>query len=310
MAPRSNWVNLQDYLKVNEDTGTAMGQKLAADVGGAADAARSGVRQAKSKFDSLRAQGIGEEDFIPVHQRRDIDGGAGQVWNDTAARAQTNAAHTTYTGPKSIDDVDPNLAGQVGEAVQRVNAVKTEGGRFAELQRAYGAQGATSEGGGALDSFLAGGSAGGSAALSGIGTGGAEEYTQAATDAGLSAEAAQAETEARAAGWGKRAGELKTGENARATRARNWELLNMRSMASAEEAARTNSEINAARRAKYGGRGSGINDTRNNISAGNWAAMHGQDPYAAERQAQAEEDRRRVLEAEQKAQDDAANGDG
>lgn len=141
-VPGSNWINLQDYLGLNKEAGAAMGQKVAGDVGAAAGKATQQLAGAQDKFATQRAAGSNE--FNPYDAQ----------WS-SATDAKAKSEKGPYSGPKDVNDTDPTLAGNVSDAVARVNSTKTAAGQQQALSNAYGpAGGPSGTGGGALDSFL------------------------------------------------------------------------------------------------------------------------------------------------------------
>ncbi len=171
-----------------------MGQAVAKNVGDQAGAAQGQLNKAKTGFANASSAGATNYNAFDAQ-------------HSTADSAQANAdkAAAGYSGPQSLNDTDPTLAGNVGEAASRVNAAKTEDGLAGDIAQTYGASGASGGAGGALNSFLLSGSAGGAGAMDDLqkqyGHLG-DEYGKAESDSAKAAEKAAADTSANATKWG------------------------------------------------------------------------------------------------------------
>lgn len=189
MRRNSDWVNLQDYLGLNQEQGEEMGNRVYNDVEAGAQQAGRAIGNASTKFqygaDTGTLRGPDENAF---NQSSNVytSGQAGQK------------AQAGYSGPQSLADVDANLGTTVGDAVQRVQNAQTQGGIGQELQKSYGDKAATGTGGSALDSFLTGATS--SARLSGLQTSyGGMMGTLDATDADAAKRAAAATAKSKVA---------------------------------------------------------------------------------------------------------------
>ncbi len=128
MKSPSNWVNLQDYLGVNEEKSQEMQQKVAGQVGDQAQAATDELGAAQNTFNAKAQAGA---NAAPTDQSK-------------------TDPKQAYSGPNNLGDVDPNLEKNVKDANDRINASKTYNGQQAEVGQAYGAKST----GSGLDSFL------------------------------------------------------------------------------------------------------------------------------------------------------------
>lgn len=134
MAKRpSSWVNLQDYLGLNQEQGAEMGSRLASDVG--AQASKAGTQITYADIADQYASGAG-------------------------------ASASGYSGPNSLSDINAGLYGQVRDAASRVKNAQDPNMMGSEIASAYGGQAAGGAGGSALDAFLTGQTS--SAALTGL----------------------------------------------------------------------------------------------------------------------------------------------
>lgn len=160
MAKRpSSWVNLQDYLDLNQEAGAEMGQRLVGDVGAQAAKAGGAITSAETEFGyKSRAGTLGDpDDAARVH------GANANLYSPEEAQAMAMGG---YSGPNSLGDLNPDLFGQVQDAVSRVKAAQDPALMGNELAKAYGGQAASGAGGNALDAFLTGQTS--AAALSGL----------------------------------------------------------------------------------------------------------------------------------------------
>lgn len=149
----SSWVNFQDYLGVNQDSGQAMADAVAGNVSQTADAARGALQTAQGTV-----------------QRAASQAGTGRVAAGSASDASMGAAGSGYSGPESLDATNTDLAGQIADAQARVARSGTSGGQAQILGEVYGkAGGPAGVGGGALDSALLSG-VGGGATMRGLQT--------------------------------------------------------------------------------------------------------------------------------------------
>lgn len=178
----SSWVNLQDYLDLNQDQAADMGNKLNQSLQTQGTAARSSIGKATNAFQKSANEGA----FADPNGKAP----SGQSYNamaaPTAAQANQMAA-TEYKGPRQLSDTDPNVSSAVGDAVARLNAAKTNAGAATLMRDAtqspssyYGSTG------GGLDALLAGqGAANSSLAATQAEFGGlGKELDLAATNAG------------------------------------------------------------------------------------------------------------------------------
>ncbi len=143
MKSPSNWINLQDFLGVNEEAGKQMAGQVTGSIGKQAEAATHQLGDAQSAFDA-------------------------RVKNDPNAydakeQAVATKAPQAYGGPSDLSGVDSSLASNLKDAAQRVQAVNTQDGQVHELGAAYGGKSSTNAGGG-LDAFLLSGAGGGAMA--------------------------------------------------------------------------------------------------------------------------------------------------
>ncbi len=145
MKSPSNWVNLQDYLGLNEETGQQMAGKVSSQVGKQAGDATNELNTAVDQFGKKSTAGTNA-----------YDANAGGSSADAAAKAGQG-----YSGPNSLSDVDANLETNIKSAANRVNAANTQEGQVSELGKAYGGMSSSTQGGGGLDSFLLSGAGGG-----------------------------------------------------------------------------------------------------------------------------------------------------
>jgi len=140
MAARkpSSWVNFQDFLGVNRDSGQAMAQRVSGNVGEKAQGARDALGSAASDV-----------------QRATSRAGQGPVQASSSADAAIGAQKATYSGPESLDAANTGLAAQIADAQSRVARAGTAGGQAQLLGETYGkSRGPATVGGGALDSAL------------------------------------------------------------------------------------------------------------------------------------------------------------
>lgn len=157
MAKRpSSWVNLQDYLGLNQEAGQEMGQRLVGDVGADAQQAGSDIRSAQRKFGQQSRDGT-------LHGPLDLSGTNLSYSVEDAQRL----AGGGYQGPESLGEVNGDLYGQVKDAVSRVKNAQDSSMRGGELAKVYGGQAGSGPGGSGLDSFLTGQTS--AAELSGLG---------------------------------------------------------------------------------------------------------------------------------------------
>lgn len=146
----SSWVNFQDYLSLNDEGGQAMADKVAGNVGTQAGAAQNSLQSAQGAV-----------------KQRTASQGKAPVQAGSSADAAIGGAGAAYSGPESLDAVDPNLGKTIADATARVQRAGTAGGQSSMLGELYGAQGPAGVGGGALDSALMSG-VGGGATMQGL----------------------------------------------------------------------------------------------------------------------------------------------
>lgn len=146
MKKPSGWTNLQDYLAVNEDQGEGMAGKVAGNIAAVGGQAKEQMANANTSLSAQATSATKDTGKAPTTSA------------DAAARAKKSA----YSGPAGLDAVDPTLAGNVADAVQRVKTAGTSSGQTAILGEAYGqGRGAQTTAGGMFDSFLLSGANGG-----------------------------------------------------------------------------------------------------------------------------------------------------
>lgn len=147
----SSWVNFQDYLGVNAEGGQAMADRVAGNVGAQAGSAATALQTAAGTV-----------------KNRTAAQGKAPVQAGSSADATIGGANAAYSGPESLDAVDPNLGKTIADASARVKRAGTAGGQANILSELYGpAQGPAGVGGGALDSALLSG-VGGGATMQGL----------------------------------------------------------------------------------------------------------------------------------------------
>lgn len=147
----SSWVNFQDYLSLNDEGGQAMADRVAGNVAGQAGQAQTALQTAQGAV-----------------KQRTASQGTTPVQAGTSADASIGAARAAYSGPESLDAVDPNLGKSIADATARVQRAGTAGGQSSMLSELYGPQqGPAGMGGGALDSALLSG-VGGGATMQGL----------------------------------------------------------------------------------------------------------------------------------------------
>ncbi len=136
----SSWVNFQDYLGVNQDQGRAMADQVASNVTKTVGAAKTQLSGAKSKLKNGAMMGSADSTLGDPN---------------TSGGAKARAQGAQYGGPESLDAADPTLAGNVGDAVARLQKAGTGTGRSDILREGYGqGMGGAGTGGSALDSAL------------------------------------------------------------------------------------------------------------------------------------------------------------
>lgn len=153
----SNWVNLQDYLDLNRESGEEMGGRVVANVGQQASGAGQAVDSAGKLFDLRSMQGT-----LMGPSGSGEENGHRYTADDARAKAEQG-----YSGPNSLADVNEKLYGQVADAVSKVKAAQDPNQQAGVIREAYGNQVASGTGGSMLDTFLMGQTSG--AALSGLG---------------------------------------------------------------------------------------------------------------------------------------------
>jgi hypothetical protein len=196
MAKRpSSWVNFQDYLGLNQDQGAEMGQRLVADVGAQASKAGQEMTSAEREY----GYRVGAGTLGGPDDNAFVNGKNSNLYGDGEAAAKAEGG---YTGPQSLDDLNPDLYGDVKDAVSRVKNAQDPNMIGTELAKAYGGQAAGGAGGSALDAFLTGQTS--SAELSGLNDsygGLMDSLGIAEKDAGAQADAATTKSQAAAQRW-------------------------------------------------------------------------------------------------------------
>lgn len=126
------FADLGEYLRVNE--GQQFGQKLAGKIGEDVDKGASTLASAQDEF-KTRA------DSATVRDDQNLVSQVGTRPEDIDVDSYARLRDASYTGPKSLVDAQ-DLSGQVQGAavgaVNKANATKTEGGRFALLDNYFG----------------------------------------------------------------------------------------------------------------------------------------------------------------------------
>ncbi len=151
MKKPSGWTNLQDYLGVNQDQGQEMAGRVAGQVNQFAGAAQGALQADQNKLSQSTHAANRDLGATPT----------------TSADAAARAASAKYSGPESLDAIDPNLNAKIGDAARRVQQAGTGAGQSELLGQTYANGGGGTTGGKSLDSFLLSG-AGGGAAMQGI----------------------------------------------------------------------------------------------------------------------------------------------
>lgn len=186
----SDWVNLQRYLELNADQGADMGQRVYGDVSEKAQKASNQLNQDANNYGYDVQRGT-------VQGPRDPN----DLTQDEGTVAKN--AVKSYSGPKSLDDYDPTLAGNVNQASLDVQAAADPNQRGSVVQETFGAQGASGVGGSALDNFLVGASPAGEQ-LAGLGSkykGLLDSLGLAETDSYAKSQLAMAQSGANAGQW-------------------------------------------------------------------------------------------------------------
>lgn len=209
----SSWVNLQDYLGINQQQSDEMGNRLNQSLRNKAQTAQQQIGAATTKFQSQANAGA-----LSDPNARSVNGQTyGSMAAPTSAQAAQLAAHE-YSGPKQLSDVDANVSASVADAVARLNASKTNAGAAQLMREEYKTSASPYYGAGAsgFDAFLAGaGSGGESLAATQSKFGGLEnELGVAQTEAGKFGDAALARNNAARSVYSSMAGSLKEQEDA------------------------------------------------------------------------------------------------
>ena len=151
-----SYTNLQNYLGANQGNDATMGQAAYGVVNAAGTTANQDMAGLQSEADKEIAAGT-----------QNVDPGKLNTIN--AGGENQSVIDTTYTGPKSYNDVqDPNnTLGAVQNAQQQADLVGKQGGVNTLLREAYGSPSYTS-GENQLDTFLTQSGAGGQQGLNQI----------------------------------------------------------------------------------------------------------------------------------------------
>ncbi len=196
MKSPSGWVNLQDYLGVNQDQAGNMANRVGANVGKQSMTASDRLRDANSAF-RTRSQVSNSGDPAQANNSADA----------------YNRAKAAYGGPSQLSDVDQGLQSSIADAQARLSGVQSGQNQQTELSGIYGNKMAK----GGLDSFLttaAGNQQGGAFQKLQSQYGGLGKDYQA--DLSSSQDIAQSnakQQDANRAGWEKRGNQLKVGED-------------------------------------------------------------------------------------------------
>jgi hypothetical protein len=132
----SSWVNLQDYLGLNQDQGAQM----ASDV----------YQQTEDKAEKAGTQ-----------LNSDVNNYNHAVASGTPKGPNADGSAAQYTGPTDLASYDPSLEGNVSDAIQKMQQTADPNQRGYVLQETYGSRAGQSVGDNAFDSFLMNGGPGG-----------------------------------------------------------------------------------------------------------------------------------------------------
>jgi hypothetical protein len=174
----SDFINLEDYLELNKEQTQEMSDRIT----GALDQERAGaeaeLRKSKHDFEEKKKAGTNR----------------GPTGHDKAFMSSADAqqrATSSYQGPDSLSDANPDLSATFADAQARLALAGTGGGREQLLAQEYAPKGQQySKGGRTMDAALMGAQSGGALEAAARGAGDLEKML------GLEQEKAQAESAA------------------------------------------------------------------------------------------------------------------
>lgn len=167
-----SWTNLQSYLDANQDQAGQLGSQVTGAVSSQADKAQNDITNASNDFQGQVDQNTVNQDQPSVDRAiadaQNAKAGGTYDPNELAAFQKQYGAN--YSGPTDFTQSAGygQTQGDVNQALDSLNSVKSEAGRNVLLQNQFGANGGYSPGEKSLDQLLLEGSPTNQAAFSGL----------------------------------------------------------------------------------------------------------------------------------------------